>query len=76
VQCSGANTSGTFYGYEDHGFYFRAVLQRAPAPVSRRTRSATVPRGALLMRSDDYGEGLGEAIQEALEEQGAEVARR
>lgn len=78
LQCSGSNTSRTFTDYADDGFYSRAVpTNLLQAPVFADTivadGAATV---ALLVRADDYGESLGDAIATSLEEVGAQVVEQ
>ena len=75
LQCSASNTSPTFTDYDDDGLYFRTAPSDAlQGPVLAETiigdGHANV---AILARGDDYGQGLADATQEALEEAGAEV---
>ncbi len=75
VQCSASNTSPTFTNYDDGGYYFRAAPTDAlQGPV---LAEAILGDGhenvVILARSDDYGQGLLKATQDALEAQGATV---
>ncbi len=75
VQCSPSNTSATFTNYDDGGYYFRtAPTDALQGPV---LAEAIVNDGhtnvVILTRSDDYGQGLLNSAQAALEEQGATV---
>lgn len=76
AQCSGSNTAPTFTGYEDGGFYFRTAPSDAlQGPVlGKVVREDGHGRVALVARADDYGRGLMEATQRALQSRGAEVA--
>ncbi len=78
VECSGSNTSRTFTDYADDGYYFRAVPSNLlQASVFAETIvDDGAARVALLVRSDDYGESLGDAIEKALTEQGATVVSK
>lgn len=75
VQCSGSNTAATFTDYDDGGFYFRTVpSDNLQAPVlSKVMQEDGHDRIALVARADDYGRGLMEATEEALEAGGATV---
>jgi ABC-type branched-subunit amino acid transport system substrate-binding protein len=75
VQCSASNTSPTFTTYDHGGYYFRTAPSDAlQGPVLGETIAAdghsTV---AILARADDYGQGLADHTQGALEDAGAEV---
>lgn len=78
LQCSGSNTSRTFTDYADDGFYSRAVpTNLLQAPVFADTIIADGATSvAIILRADDYGESLGNAIEASLEEVGAEVAAK
>jgi ABC-type branched-subunit amino acid transport system substrate-binding protein len=78
LQCSASNTALTFTNNDYNGLYFRTapsdILQ---GPVLAETvvgDGNTSP--AILARADDYGQGLMDAVVEALEDQGAEVAEQ
>jgi ABC-type branched-subunit amino acid transport system substrate-binding protein len=78
VQCSPANTSPTFTEYDDDGFYHRtAPTDALQGPVLAETMvgdgHATV---AIMARADDYGQGLADETEAALEEAGAEVVAK
>ncbi len=75
VQCSASNTSPTFTNYNDNDLYFRtAPTDALQGPV---LAEAILNDGhtnvAILARGDDYGQGLLDATQKALEESGATV---
>jgi ABC-type branched-subunit amino acid transport system substrate-binding protein len=76
VQCSGSNTSPTFTNYNDNGLYFRtAPTDALQGPVLADVMiNAGASNIALLARADDYGQGLLNATEGALEEQGATIA--
>ncbi len=75
VQCSASNTSPTFTNYSDGGYYFRAAPTDAlQGPVLAEAILADGHQNvSILTRSDDYGQGLLKATQDALEAQGATV---
>jgi ABC-type branched-subunit amino acid transport system substrate-binding protein len=75
LQCSGSNTAPTFTANDYGGLYSRtAPTDALQGPV---LADAIVADGnqsvAILARADDYGQGLLDATQEALEEAGASV---
>lgn len=78
VECSGSNTTRTFTDYADKGYYFRSVPSNLlQASVFAETIVGDgAKRVAILARSDDYGESLGDAIEKALTEQGATVVSK
>jgi branched-chain amino acid transport system substrate-binding protein len=76
VQCSPSNTGLQFTTYEDDGFYFRTAppdnLQAqvlADLIVNDGQQSVTI-----VARSDEYGEGFANALQEELTNAGADAA--
>lgn len=76
MQCSGSNTAPTFTDLEDNGLYIRTAPSDAlQGPV---LGNLIVEDGwtnvAILARADDYGRGLGDATEAALENAGASVA--
>ncbi|PXY26817.1 branched-chain amino acid ABC transporter substrate-binding protein [Prauserella sp. PE36] len=75
VQCSGSNTAPTFTDYEDGGFYFRTAPSDAlQGPVlSKVIREDGHNRVALVARADDYGRGLMQSTQRALESAGGQA---
>lgn len=78
LQCSGSNTSRSFTDYADDGFYSRAVptnLLQAPVFADTMVTDGATSV-AIILRADDYGESLGNAIEASLEEVGAEVAAK
>lgn len=75
LQCSASNTAPDFTGYDDNGLYFRTapsdVLQ---GPLMAEEISADGHSSvAIIPRADDYGVGLANSIESALEEIGVEV---
>ena len=78
VQCSGSNTAPTFTDYDDGGYYFRtAPTDALQGPVLADTIVADgFSNVAILARADDYGQGLADATEAALEESGATVAAK
>ncbi len=78
VQCSPANTSPTFTTYDDQGFYHRtAPTDALQGPVLAETMLGEGhARIALMARADDYGQGLADETEAALEEAGAEVVAK
>ncbi len=76
VQCSPSNTSPTFTNYDDSGLYFRAAPTDAlQGPVlAEQIVAAGGTNVAVLARADDYGQGLLDATEGALENAGASVA--
>jgi len=75
LQCSASNTAPTFTDNDYNGLYTRtAPTDALQGPVLAEAiiedGNATV---AILARADDYGQGLLDATQDALEESGAEV---
>ncbi len=76
AMCSPSNTSPTFTNYDDGGLYFRAAPTDAlQGPVlAEQIVAAGGTNVAILARADDYGQGLLEATEAALGEQGATVA--
>ncbi|MEE8603590.1 ABC transporter substrate-binding protein [Euzebya tangerina] len=76
VQCSPSNTSPTFTTYDDGGLYFRAAPTDAlQGPVlAEQIVAAGGTNVAVLARADDYGQGLLDATEAALENAGATIA--
>lgn len=75
LQCSGSNTAPTFTDNDYNGLYTRtAPTDALQGPV---LAEAIINDGAasvaILARADDYGQGLLDATQAALEESGADV---
>ncbi len=75
IQISPSNTAATFTDYDDDGFYFRtAPSDSLQGPVlADQLLADGASSVAILARSDDYGRGLAEATQQALEDAGGEV---
>jgi ABC-type branched-subunit amino acid transport system substrate-binding protein len=76
LQCSASNTAPTFTANDYGGLYSRtAPTDALQGPV---LADAIIAEGgqnvAILARADDYGQGLLDATQEALEEAGATIA--
>ena len=78
VQCSPANTSPTFTDYDDNGFYHRtAPTDALQGPVLAETMLGDGHvRIAIMARADDYGQGLADETEVALEEAGADVVQK
>lgn len=75
LQCSGSNTAPTFSDNDYNGLYTRtAPTDALQGPV---LAEAIIEDGnssvALLARADDYGQGLLDATEAALEEAGADI---
>jgi branched-chain amino acid transport system substrate-binding protein len=76
VECSPSNTGLQFTDYDDGGYYFRTV----PADNLQAQVLAELITGdgktnvAIIARSDEYGEGFANALQNELEDAGATVA--
>jgi branched-chain amino acid transport system substrate-binding protein len=73
VQCSPSNTGLQFTTYDDGGFYFRTV---PPDNLQAQVLSDLIIEDgysniAIIARSDEYGEGFANALQEELEAGGA-----
>jgi ABC-type branched-subunit amino acid transport system substrate-binding protein len=76
LQCSASNTALTFTNNDYNGLYFRT----APSDILQGPVLAETVVGdgnsspAILARADDYGQGLMDAVVEALQDQGADIA--
>jgi branched-chain amino acid transport system substrate-binding protein len=75
-QCSPSNTSSSFTGQENAGYYFRTAPSDAiVAPVIADTIvNAGGTRVAILARADDYGVALRDLVDNALQAVGAETS--
>jgi len=75
VQCSPSNTGPALTTYPDGGYYFRTAPSDAlQGPVlANQVVSDGYASVAIAARADDYGQGLLDATQAALEAQGAIV---
>src|SRR6056297_1874615 len=75
VQCSPSNTGPGLTTYPDDGYYFRTAPSDAlQGPVlANQVVSDGYASVAIAARADDYGQGLLDATQAALEAQGAIV---
>jgi ABC-type branched-subunit amino acid transport system substrate-binding protein len=78
LQCSASNTALTFTNNDYNGLYFRT----APSDILQGPVLAETVVGdgntnpAILARADDYGQGLMDAVVEALQDQGADIAEQ
>jgi len=75
VQCSPSNTGPALTTYPDGGYYFRTAPSDAlQGPVlANQVVSDGYASVAIAARADDYGQGLLDATEAALEAQGAIV---
>ncbi len=74
-QCSASNTAPDFTDQDNADFYFRTVPpDSAVAPIIADTVIGDgAAKVAVVARADDYGQGLGEFVVDALTEAGADV---
>lgn len=75
LQCSASNTAPTFTDYDHDGLYFRTAPSDAlQGPVLAETiLGDNYSQVAILARADDYGQGLADSTEAALQEAGADV---
>ncbi|QBI22168.1 amino acid ABC transporter substrate-binding protein [Egibacter rhizosphaerae] len=75
VQCSPSNTGPIFTDYDDGGYYFRtAPTDALQGPVlADEILADGYGTVAIAARGDDYGEGLADAVNDAVTEAGGEV---
>ena len=75
VQCSGSNTAAELTDIDDDGYFFRTApsdLLAGPVLAEQMLADNHV-NIAVVARADDYGHGYLEAVQDELEDIGAEV---
>jgi branched-chain amino acid transport system substrate-binding protein len=76
VECSPSNTGASLTTYEDKGFYFRTAPPDNLQSIA--LANAIVSDGfsniAILNRSDEYGQGLADGVEQALTDTGATIA--
>lgn len=77
-QCSPSNTSPTFTDYDDNGLYFRTVPSDAlqGQVIGERVVNDGHEAVAIMARSDDFGQGLADVTERAVQESGAEVVAK
>ena len=78
VQCSPSNTGPVFTDYDHGGYYFRtAPTDALQGPVlADEILADGYVSVALAGRGDDYGEGLVDAVEEAVVDAGGDVVER
>jgi branched-chain amino acid transport system substrate-binding protein len=75
VDCSGSNTSAALTTAKDDGYYFRTAPPdkfQGPA-LAQLVLSDNKTKPAILARNDSYGKGFADAVEQSLDDGGADV---